>query len=51
MVPRVLVEVAWIIIIARSGYKVINLLNSYSKPWFDILFYISIIVVGLSFLI
>ncbi|MBP1933726.1 hypothetical protein [Ammoniphilus resinae] len=50
MLTSLLLQIAWVIIIARSGYMVINMLNKRNKPWFDILFYLSVVIVSLGFL-
>jgi hypothetical protein len=51
MVPSLLlVQIALIIIAARSGYQAMNLLKKTNKNWFDILYYLSIVIVVLSFL-
>ncbi|WP_179295550.1 hypothetical protein [Bacillus sp. FJAT-45350] len=51
MIPTVLIQLALIIIIARCGYKAITLINSHRKPWFEILFYLSVVIFTLSFLL
>jgi len=50
VLTSLLLQIAWVIIIARSGYMVITMLNKRNKPWFDILFYLSIVIVSLGFL-
>ncbi|SES26162.1 hypothetical protein [Salipaludibacillus aurantiacus] len=49
--PDLLIQIAWVIIIARCGYRAVNLMNSSRKPWFEILFYISVVLISLSFLL
>lgn len=51
MLPALLIQIAWIIIIARCGYKLIHMLNGHRKPWFEILFYLSVIIISFSFLL
>lgn len=52
MIPKLLFQIALIIIIARSGYVAFNLMNArISKPWLDILFHFSVAIVALSFLL
>ncbi|MEB3101880.1 hypothetical protein [Ferviditalea candida] len=49
--PSILTQIALIIIIVRSAYNAFQLLNRNIKPWMDIAYYISIIIVALSFLL
>ncbi|MEW9668174.1 hypothetical protein [Ammoniphilus sp. 3BR4] len=51
MIPALLLQLAWVIIIARCGYKAFNLMNAKRKPWFEILFNISVVLISLSFLL
>jgi len=51
VIPGILIQIAWVLIIARCGYKAITLINHGHKPWFEILFYVSVIIVSLSFLL
>ncbi|WP_280772032.1 hypothetical protein [Salipaludibacillus daqingensis] len=51
VIPEILIQIAWVFIIARCGYKAINLINVGSKAWFDIGFYISVVIVSFSFLL
>ncbi|WP_233254216.1 hypothetical protein [Salipaludibacillus keqinensis] len=50
-IPAIILMIAWLIIIARCGYKAIQLINSGSKLWLEILFYISVVIIGLSYLL
>ena len=52
MIPPILIELAWIIILARSGYRAFTLFKiNYAKPWIDILFHIAVALISLSFLL
>ncbi|MGJ9384679.1 hypothetical protein [Salipaludibacillus sp. CF4.18] len=51
MIPTIIIQIAWLIVIARCGYKAINLLNSRMKPWFEIVFYIAVVIISISFLL
>lgn len=51
MIHVILLQIAWVIIIARCGYKAFQLMNTKRKPWFEILFYISVALVSLAFLL
>jgi hypothetical protein len=52
MIPPILIEMAWIIILARCGYRALTLFKiSYGKPWLDILFNLAVALIALSFLI
>lgn len=48
--PSILMQIALIIIIVRSAYNVFQLVNRNKKPWMEIAYSISIILVALSFL-
>ncbi|WP_167577827.1 hypothetical protein [Ammoniphilus sp. YIM 78166] len=51
MIP-LLVQIAWVIVIVRCGYAAFKLLNrGRRKPWLDILFYISVVIIALAFLL
>lgn len=52
VIPPILIELAWIIILARSGYRAFTLLKvKYAKPWLEILFNLAVALISLSFLI
>jgi hypothetical protein len=51
VITPLLFQIALIIIIARCGYVAFNLLNGSRKSWLDILYYLSIVIVALSFLL
>lgn len=51
MIPKLLFQIALLIIVARSVFVVFNLLNRGRKEWIDILFHISVAIVALSFLL
>jgi hypothetical protein len=46
-----LIQIALILIIARSGYRAFTCMQKLRKPWLDLLHYISVAVVALGFLI
>ncbi len=48
--PALLIKIAWIIVCARSGYRVVSMLNSSFKPWFEVLFHAAVFVIALSFI-
>ncbi|WP_158289595.1 hypothetical protein [Paenibacillus flagellatus] len=51
MIPSLLIQIALIVIVARSAYKAFTLGGSSRKPWFDIAFHVSVALVALSFLL
>jgi len=51
MIPKLLYQIALIIIIARCGYVAFTLLNKTRKAWLEILFYLSVVIVALTFLL
>ncbi|WP_332696177.1 hypothetical protein [Halalkalibacter lacteus] len=52
MIPSLLIKVALIIIVIRSGYVVITMMNkSLSRNTLDLLYHLSIFIIALSFLI
>jgi hypothetical protein len=51
IIPSFLIQVALIVIVVRSAYRTIKLVQSHSKPWLDILFHASVALVAFSFLL
>jgi hypothetical protein len=51
MIPTILVQIALVIIIARSIYVVVQKAKLASQFWLDILFHISVALVALHFLL
>ncbi|WP_227938239.1 hypothetical protein [Alkalihalobacillus deserti] len=52
MIPALLIKIALIIIVIRSGYMFINMLNrKLSSNLLDLLYHASIFIIALSFLI
>ncbi len=49
MIPAILVKIALIIIMVRCVYVAVTELNGFPKHWFDILFYLSVALVALSY--
>jgi hypothetical protein len=52
MIPTIIIKIALIIIVIRSGYVALNMLNkSFGRNTLDLLYHLSIFVIALSFLI
>ncbi|MBU9722063.1 MULTISPECIES: hypothetical protein [Bacillaceae] len=51
MIPDLLLTIAWILVGVRCGIKFVNLLNSRSKDWLEILFYLSVVIITLGILL
>ncbi len=52
MIPSILIKIALVIIVVRSGYVAVSLMNSsFNKNILDLLYHISIFIIALSFLI
>ncbi|WP_216827686.1 hypothetical protein [Alkalihalobacterium elongatum] len=52
MIPSILITIALVIIVIRSGYVALNMLKSYrNNNILDLLYHLSIFVIALSFLI
>jgi hypothetical protein len=51
MLPSLLVEIALVIIIVWCGYQAFSLMQLSRRPWFKILFYLSVLIVALSMLL
>ncbi len=45
MIPALLLQISLIIILVRVIYVLVNLFKRSQKPWFEILFYLSIAIV------
>ncbi|WP_161568150.1 hypothetical protein [Anaerobacillus alkaliphilus] len=51
MIPALLIKIALVIIVVRSGYVAFNLLGRYRKSLLDLLYHASICILALSFLV
>ncbi|WP_248928452.1 hypothetical protein [Paenibacillus hamazuiensis] len=49
MLTNLLVQIALILVIIRSGYKAFLLLSSRSKMWLEILYYFAVALLALKF--
>jgi hypothetical protein len=45
MVPLLLLQICLLVILIRMIYVLIHLFRRVDKPWFEILFYIAVIIV------
>ncbi|WP_166243200.1 hypothetical protein [Paenibacillus turpanensis] len=50
MIPAILVQIALIVMVVRSAYVTFSLAQRSKKPWLDIAFHLSILILALSFL-
>jgi|HigsolmetaAR203D_1030402.scaffolds.fasta_scaffold00122_15 hypothetical protein len=51
MIGSLLVQIAWIVVLVRCLYLLFTYFQKHRKPWFDILFYASVAIISLSFLL
>ncbi len=49
--PNILVDIAWLVVLARSVYLVITMIAASTKNWVSIVFNAAIAVISLSFLL
>lgn len=50
VVPKLVIQIALILIMIRCGYVGFQLMKPSRKNWLDILFYFSVAIVAFSFL-
>jgi hypothetical protein len=50
VLPKLLIQIALIVIIVRCGYVAYTLLNHSKKRWLDIAFYVAVALLALSWL-
>ncbi|MDQ0255082.1 hypothetical protein J2S74_002464 [Evansella vedderi] len=46
--PSIILTIAWLFVGVRCGIRFFNLINSRSKDWLEILFYLSVTIIALS---
>jgi hypothetical protein len=51
MIPSIIIQLALLIILVRSGYRFVQGLSAFRKNWLEVLFDLSIAIIALSFLI
>ncbi|WP_165763828.1 hypothetical protein [Halalkalibacter urbisdiaboli] len=51
MIPAILIQIALVIIVIRSGYRAITIFKSFRNNVLDLLYHASICIIALSFLI
>ncbi len=50
VLPKLVIQIALVLIMVRCGYVGVKLCNGSRKNWLDILFYFSVALVSFSFL-
>jgi hypothetical protein len=51
VIPTIIIQLALLIILIRSGYRFIQGINGFRKNWLEVLFDLSVALIALSFLI
>lgn len=51
MIPSIIIQLAFLIILIRSGFEFVQGLNGARKNWLEVLFDLSVAIVALSFLL